>query len=296
MAPAAAPVAMIGTGRMGAAMAAKLAGAGHEVVLYNRTRARADEVAGQIGAGARVAGTAAEAAGSAGTVLVSLADDAAVTGTYQGDDGITAGAGPETVVLEMSTVAPATVRALEPALSERGATLLDAPVSGSVSVVQQGQLTVLVGGDAAALDRARPALDSFSRQVLHLGPVGAGATMKLAVNSMVHALNQALAEALVLAERAGVDREAAYEVFANSAVAAPFVKYKQESFLHPDSAPVAFSLELVAKDLALIQDLAGEAGARMDVSSATKAVVDEAVATGLGSHDLSAVAELLRRS
>jgi 3-hydroxyisobutyrate dehydrogenase/2-hydroxy-3-oxopropionate reductase len=243
-----------------------------------------------------VADTAAAAADAAGTVLVSLADDAAVTATYRGDDGLTAGLRPDTVVLEMSTVAPATVRALEPLVSSNGASLLDAPVSGSVSVVERGELTVLVGGDATALAQARPALDSFARRVLHLGALGAGATMKLAVNSIVHALNQAVAEALVLAEKAGVDRAAAYEVFANSAAAAPYVQYKQESFVHPEAAPVAFSLALVAKDLGLIQQLAAEVGARMDLTAAGRAVVEEAVAAGLGEHDLSAVAQLLRRS
>ena len=288
-----AAVAVIGTGRMGAAMVGRLTAAGHEVVVYNRTRQRAQEVAARTGAS--VADTAAAAAAAADTVLVSLADDPAVRATYSGDDGIVAGLRAGARVLEMSTVAPGTVRELEPMVTAAGAGLLDAPVSGSVSVVERGELTVLVGGDPDALAQARSVLDAFARQVFHLGPVGAGATVKLAVNSIVHALNQAVAEALVLAEKAGVDRAAAYQVFANSAAGAPFVKYKEESFLHPESAPVAFSLALVAKDLDLIQALAQQVGARMDLTSASRAVVQEAVATGLGEKDLSAVAELLRR-
>ena len=110
------------------------------------------------------------------------------------------------------------------------------------------------------MDRARPVLDVLGARVFHLGDLGAGATMKLAVNAVVHALNQALAEALVLAERAGVDRAKAYEVFAASAIAAPFVHYKQAAFLDPAGTPVAFMLDLVAKDLALIEDLAAEVG------------------------------------
>jgi 3-hydroxyisobutyrate dehydrogenase/2-hydroxy-3-oxopropionate reductase len=284
-------VAVIGTGRMGAAMAARLAGAGHPVMLYNRTRERADAVAAETGG--TVAGTPGEAAAAAGTVLVSLADDAAVTAVYHG--GLVDALRPGAVVLEMSTVAPGTVRELARLVARRGATLLDAPVSGSVPVVRRGELTVLAGGDRAALDRVRPVLDSVARTVLHLGGVGAGATMKLAVNSVVHALNQAVAEALVLAERAGVERAAAYQVFANSAAAAPYVQYKKEAFLHPESAPVAFALDLVAKDLDLITDLAGEVGARMDLAAAARAVVDEALAAGMGGRDLSAVADLLRR-
>lgn len=287
-----AAVALIGTGRMGAAMAVRLTGAGHQVSLYNRTRKRAAETA--AAGGGTVADTAAAAVAAAEVVLVSLADDEAVRAVYDGDEGIAAGLRPGTVVLEMSTIAPGTARSLEPLVTDRGATLLDAPVSGSVVVVQRGELTVLAGGDEAALERARPALDSFSRQVFHLGPLGAGATVKLAVNSIVHALNQAVSEALVLAEKAGVDRAAAYEVFANSAAAAPFVHYKQPAFLAPDSTPVAFSLALVAKDLDLITSLAESVGARMDLTGAVQATVADAVAAGLGSHDLSALAEHLR--
>lgn len=293
MAPATSAVALVGAGRMGAAMAARLAGAGYEVTLFNRTRTRAEEVAGQTGA--RVAGTPAEAAGAAGTVLVSLADDDAVSAVYHGEHGLAAGLRPGAVVLEMSTIAPGTVRALEPLVTGGGASLLDAPVSGSVPLVQQGELTVLVGGDSDALDRARPALSSFSRRVFHLGALGAGATVKLAVNSIVHALNQAVAEALVLAERAGVDRSAAYQVFASGAAGAPFVQYKQDAFLHPESAPVAFALDLVAKDLELITALAAQVDARMDLNAAGRALVEEALAAGYGDRDMSALADLLRR-
>lgn len=274
-------------------MAARLTAAGYEVVLFNRTRQRAEQAA--VDAGGRVVDTAAEAAGAAETVLVSLADDKAVTAVYRGEDGLAAGLRPGTVVLEMSTVAPRTVRDLEPVVSGTDAILLDAPVSGSVPVVQRGELTILAGGDADALERTRPALSSFAKKIFHLGPVGAGATMKLAVNSVVHALNQAVAEALVLAEKAGVDRARAYEVFTSSAAGAPYVHYKQEAFLHPESAPVAFALDLVAKDLDLIESLAAEAGARMDLTAAGRRLVEEAQAAGLGQSDLSALAELLRR-
>lgn len=285
-------VAVVGAGRMGAAMAHRLADAGHEVTVFNRTRARAEQLAGEIGA--QVAPTAYAAAAAADVVLASLADDAAVTETYAGDAGLAAGLRPAAVVLEMSTLAPQTVRTLEPLVAAAGATLLDAPVSGSVPVVQRGELTVLVGGDGAALERARPALDSFARQVFHLGPLGAGATMKLAVNSVVHTLNQAVSEALVLAEKAGVDRAAAYEVFASSAAGAPFVQYKKEAFLHPETAPVAFALDLVAKDLGLIESLAGEVGARMDLTAAGRRLVEEARQRGFGQADLSALAQHLR--
>jgi 3-hydroxyisobutyrate dehydrogenase-like beta-hydroxyacid dehydrogenase len=205
-----------------------------------------------------------------------------------------AGLGPGTVVCESSTVEPGTVRRLEPLVTERGAFLLDTPVSGSVSTVEAGQLTIMAGGDPAALDRARPVLDHLAKQVFHVGELGSGAVMKLVVNSVLHGLNLALAEGLVLAERAGVGRSTAYEVIAASAVAAPFVHYKREAFEHPGRPPVAFSLDLVAKDLDLALDLANQAGASMEQAATNRQVVRAAVAAGLGGHDLSELATYLR--
>jgi 3-hydroxyisobutyrate dehydrogenase-like beta-hydroxyacid dehydrogenase len=289
---AAGSVAVVGTGRMGGAMVARLCGAGHRVTVYNRTAGRAEAVAAACGAA--VAVTAAEAAGAADVVLVSLADDAAVSSAYRGPDGVAAGARAGTVVVETSTVSPDTVRAVAAAVAGRGGVLLDAPVSGSVPVVERGELTFMVGGPADALDRVRPVLDVLAARVFHLGDVGAGATMKLAVNAVVHALNQALSEALVLAEKAGIDRSAAYEVFAASAVAAPYVHYKREAFEHPERAAVAFMLDLVAKDLALIGALAEGTGARMDQAATNRRVVLEALEAGYGERDISAIAAFLR--
>src|SRR5690606_6207311 len=164
-------------------------------------------------------------AAAAEVVLVSLADDAAVTATYGGPEGLVAGLRPGTVVLEMSTIAPETARQVGRLVAERDAVLLDAPVSGSVPSIRQGQLTVLAGGDAAA----------------------------------------------------------------------PFVQYKKEAFLHPDQAPVAFALELVAKDLDLIAALARQVGARADLATTVRDTVGEAVEAGLGDADMSGLASFLRR-
>jgi len=283
-------VAVIGTGRMGTAMARRLVAAGHEVTAYNRTAERAAAL------GVPVAGSAREAAERSQFVVVSLADDDAVRSVYAGDDGIVAGLAEGAVVLDTSTIHPATVRELAAGVADRGASLLDTPVSGSVPLVERGELTILVGGDGHALDRARPVLGAFGSRILHLGGQGAGATMKLVVNSVVHGLNLAVAEALVLAERAGVDRAAAYDVFTSSAVAAPFVMYKRDAYVHPENASVAFALDLVAKDLRLISDLAGSVGARMHQAGATADIVAEAVREGYGQRDMSAIADLLRHS
>jgi 3-hydroxyisobutyrate dehydrogenase-like beta-hydroxyacid dehydrogenase len=285
-------VAVVGAGRMGGAMAATLRRAGAEVLVFNRTRAKAEAVAAATGA--RVAGTAAEAAADAGVVISSLADDAAVQAAYQGREGVAAGLRPGAVVLESSTVDPRTVQGLRVLVEERGASLLDAPVSGSVLLAERGELTVMVGGDPAALERARPVLDTLAANVFHVGELGAGATVKLVVNAILHGLNLALSEGLVLAEKAGVARTAAYEVFASSAIAAPFVHYKRQAFERPDETPVAFSLDLAAKDLDLALGLAARAGAAMEQAATNRRVVADAVAAGFGAADFSALAVYLR--
>jgi 3-hydroxyisobutyrate dehydrogenase-like beta-hydroxyacid dehydrogenase len=287
-----ADVAVIGTGRMGSAMVRRLRTAGTSVVVFNRTSDKARALAAETGAVA--VATAREAAAAAPVVLVSLADDQALETAYGGPYGIIAGISAGAVVADTSTVDPRTVHRLGPQVAACGAAMLDTPVSGSTQSVAAGELTVLAGGDAAHLEQVRPVLATLSRRIIHVGPLGAGATMKLAVNGIIHGLNAALAEALVLAESAGVDRSVAYEVFASSAAAAPFVLYKRAAYEHPEEAPVAFSLDLVGKDLDLILALAERTGAPMPQAEVNRRVVGEAVEAGYGEADLSAIARLLR--
>jgi 3-hydroxyisobutyrate dehydrogenase-like beta-hydroxyacid dehydrogenase len=287
------PVAVVGVGRMGGAMATRLRGAGVDLVLFNRTPATAAELAARTGT--RAAGTAREAAAASDIVLVSLADDDAVSRTYAGPDGLVAGLRAGTVVVETSTIDPETARGVSRLVEERGAALLDAPVSGSVPVVQRGELTFMVGGSGAALERVRPVLDVLGKQVFHVGDQGAGCVVKLATNLVVHAVGQALSEALVLAERAGVPRMTTYEVFASSVIASPFVHYKRPAFERPDETPVAFTLDLVAKDLDLIERLGERVGAQLRQTHANAEVVRAAIATGLGQHDMSALSQFLSR-
>ena len=262
---------------------------GFDVVAWNRDRGKCDAVAGA--SGAEVADSAAAAAAEADVLLTSLADDAAVEAVFgAASDGFHDGQ----IVLEMSTIAPETVRAIEPNVREHGATLLDAPVSGSVPVVERGELLIMVGGDAGALETARPALEALSKKILHMGELGAGAATKLAVNALVHGLAVALSESLVLAEKAGVDRSAAYEVFASGAAGAPFVQYKRPAFERPDETPVAFTLDLVAKDLDLILALAGRVGAPMPQAETNRREVRDAIVSGMSGRDMSALAEHLR--
>jgi len=284
--------AVVGTGRMGGAMVATLRRAGFPVRVWNRTPSTARAVADRTGADATR--SVIEAVTGADVVISSLADDAAVLETYTGTAGAAGGLHEGQVVLEMSTISPGTVRRVGSLLEERGARLLDAPVSGSVSTVERGELTIMVGGDAGALERARPVLDALASKVFHVGELGSGATMKLAVNALVHAIDVGLSEALVLAEKAGVERAVAYDVFAAGAGAAPFVLYKREAFEHPADASVAFSLDLMAKDLDLILDLADEAGLTMGQAARNRETVRAALEAGFRGRDMSALAEYLR--
>jgi len=286
---------------MGVAMAQRLRERGFPVTVYNRSADRAREVAERTGAVAAdtPAGAVAWVAGgdgAAGAVLVSLADDDACRAVYLGSDGLVSGLGAGTVVADTSTIDPETARELAAAVSGAGGSLLDTPVSGSVPAALSGGLTVMVGGDADALAVARPVLEAIGRRVVPVGGSGSGAVVKLAVNAVVHALNQALSEAMVLAEKAGVERSVFYDVIADSAAAAPFVGYKREAFEHPESAPVAFSLDLVAKDLRLILALAERTGAPMPEARAVAAAAGDAIAAGFGDADMSAVARFLRGS
>ena len=262
------------------------------MVLWNRDASKAERLGAALDM--QVATTAAAAASKADVVLTSLADDDALERVYLGNDGVVDGIRPGSIAIDTSTVDPRTVDRVGAAVDAAGAGFLDCPVSGSVSTVETGALTIMVGGDPDLLERVRPVLDTLAVRVIHVGGRGAGSATKLAVNGLVHGLNVALSEAIVLAERAGVDRATAYEVFASGAGGAPFVQYKREAYEHPDDVPVAFSLDLVAKDLELITALGDRVGAPMRQASTSLDIVSRAVDHGFGGRDLSAVAVFLR--
>lgn len=287
-------VGILGCGRMGSAMARALAADGLPLVLHNRSPEPAQTLAAELGA--EVAPTPAALAGRVDVAISMLADGPAVEAVYRGPEGLLAGARPGIVLVDSSTVPPDVIRSLEADARAAGAGILDAPVSGSVSLAISGELTLMVGGTAEDLERALPALEAISARIFHLGPLGSGAAIKLAVNSIVFSLSASVSEALVLAERAGIDRAAAYDVFAASAIGAPFVQYKRSAFLDPEGTPVAFSFALTAKDLALIFELAAQVGARMDLSRATAALAAEAAGRLGAERDFSTIAAFLRES
>jgi len=280
-------------GRMGSRVASNIAAGGFPTTLYNRTRARAEEVAAT--AGASVAETPAAAAADADVVITMLADGPAVEEVYEGADGALEGLRGGAVAVDLSTTGPAFVRHLGELVAGKGASLVDAPVSGSVATAESAALMMMVGGTEADVERVRPILATAGSTIIHVGPSGAGATMKLAVNAIVFGLNQSISESLVLAERAGIERAAAYEVFANSAIAAPVVHYRRDAFERPGEVPPSFTIDLAIKDLRLILGLAGEVDAHVPQTELNVEVMERA-ASAHGRDDISAIAQHLRET
>lgn len=288
-----AEVAVLGAGRMGAAMARRVAAAGHGVRLWNRTPAAADAVVAEDASGrSSTAATAAEAVAGADVVLAMLADGAATCAVLL-DSAVLAALAPDAVVVDLGTSGVDASARLAAGYGDAGRRYVDAPVSGSVPAVDAGTLLVMASGAEADVDDAREVLGAFARAVLHLGAAGTGQVMKLAVNLVVHDLNSALAESLALAESAGVPMDRAYDVLQQSVVGAPFVQYKRAAFLD-ESTPVAMSLDLVAKDLRLVLELAASTGVPTGGTLAVLEQVDAAVQDGRGGQDMAALVRFLR--
>lgn len=285
-------VAFLGLGRMGAPMATNVAAAGHDVVLHNRTRATADALAERIGA--RAEATPRDAVADATIVVTMLADEAALRGVYDGEDGVLAGLAPGAVAVDMGTTGPEGIARLAPRVAGAGGVLVDAPVSGSTAAAASAGLTILVGAPDEAFATAEPVLAAMGAAIHHLGGTGAGSVAKLAVNNVIYALGNAISESLVLAERAGLDRDRIYDVFEHSAIAAPMVRYRHDAFVDPERTPPAFALTLAQKDLGLIVDLASSVGLPVEQARANLSLIGRAVDAGLGDHDMADVAVYLR--
>jgi 3-hydroxyisobutyrate dehydrogenase-like beta-hydroxyacid dehydrogenase len=284
-------VAFLGLGLMGRPMAVNLARAGHPLAVWNRTATVAAELAAS--SSARCAATPADAVRDADVVISMLADGAALAAVYAGADGVLAALPPGAVAVDMGTSGPRAVRDLAAEVARAGGRFVDAPVSGSVGAARDATLTVMAGGDADAVALVSPVLRSVAARVHHVGPTGAGAALKLAINASLFALTEAVAELLVVAERSGIDPSVAYDVLLDSAVAAPAVRYRREAFLDP-SVPTSFRLELAAKDLALFREHCSAVGAPTPLAGAVGVVVGDAVAAGFGGRDLAALVEWLR--
>lgn len=285
-------IGFLGLGAMGSLMATNLARAGFPLWIYNRTRSKADALAEQIGA--QVASSPCELARNVQTVFTMVSDAQALHDLYFELHGLAEGLQPGTICVEMSTVGPRTIGDLGDKVRSARCHFLDAPVSGSIALARNAGLTIMVGGHAEDLSRVRPMLDAMVKSVFHVGPPGSGAAMKLAINTIIFGLNQALAEGLVLAESVGISRAVAYDVIENSAVGAPFVHYRREAFLRERVVPVAFSLHLAQKDLQLIETACSQTHALLPQTALNYQIVCDAIAAGFGSDDVTAVAGYLR--
>ncbi len=284
-------VAFLGLGTMGSGMARRLLSAGFPVTVYNRTAARAESLAA---ADAKVAASPREAASGADVVIAMLADDAASRAAWLGADGALTGAKTGAVLVDSSTLSVGWVRELADAARARGCSFLDAPVTGSKPQAEKGELLFLVGGDAAALDSIRGVLTPMSRGVLHLGPNGAGASMKLINNFMCGVQAAALAEAIAVIEHSGLNVAQAMEVLANGAPGSPLVRTLGARMTARDYT-TNFAVDLMAKDLSYAIDEGRRHGIALETAAAGLAAFRRASAEGHGAEDMSSVVEPLRR-
>ena len=285
------PVTVIGLGLMGGGMARRLLAAGFPVTVYNRNRTKAEALAGD---GARIAASPREAARGADVMVSMVADDAAARAVWLGENGALAGAKPGAIAIESSTVTPAWVRELSAAAGKAGVGFLDAPVTGSRAQAAAGELNFLVGGETSVLERARPVLAAMSKTIMHLGPVGSGALVKLVNNFVCGVQVAAIAEALAMIERAGLNRDAALAVLTNGAPGSPIVKAVSGRMTAPDYTP-NFFLRLMAKDLGYAIAAAKENSLDLTTARAALGAFECGIATGHGDKDIAAVVEPLRQ-
>jgi len=286
-----ADVAVLGTGRMGAAMVRRLVEAGHAVTAWNRSPGPVSALVDELGPDRLRAAPSPSVAVTGAEVVLTMLADGDVTRAVLLDTATVAAMGPGTVVVDLGTSGVGSAQLLGRGLADAGISFVDAPVSGSVPAVMAGTLLVMASGDHDAVDLVEPVLSAFARKVLRVGDVGAGQVMKLAVNLVVHDLNAAVSEALRLAENSSVSREDAYSVLQESVVGAPFVQYKRPAFLDP-STPVAMSLSLVEKDLRLITEHARAHGEAAPVTEVALASVRRAVEAGMGDRDMADLSRL----
>jgi 3-hydroxyisobutyrate dehydrogenase-like beta-hydroxyacid dehydrogenase/ketosteroid isomerase-like protein len=269
-----------GIGRMGRPMARNLVAADHRVLGYDPAVDRMPE---------GVTPVADAAALAEAPISVSMLPDAATTRELV-LGGLSA-AGPDHVHVVMGTVGPQVVRELA---AGGPVAIVDAPVSGSVQLAETAAITTMVGGHPDHVERVRPVLAAMTSAQFHTGPVGSGSVAKLAVNAVLGLLSHGVAEGILIAECGGLDPAVFYEVLRGSAAGAPYVGYKEKAFLDPDAAGVAAPVSLIRKDMGLALDLARRHGLSVPASEVALAVLDDAVAVGLGEQDMARVLTALR--
>lgn len=249
-------VGFIGLGIMGRGMARNLVDAGNDVVVWNRTAARMEPL---TRAGASAAADPAEVARRAGIVMICVSDTPDVVEVVEGDRGILEGLAAGTLVVDHSTISPSETRRLAGVVSERGASWVDAPVSGGSEGAERGTLSIMVGGEEADLERARPYLDAFGSTITHVGGVGSGQLVKL-VNQILVVVNQmAVSEALLFAQAAGLDLDATLGAVTGGAAGSWMLANRGPQMVVRDWRP-GFTIDLQLKDLRLVLEAADELG------------------------------------
>jgi len=280
-------VALLGLGTMGTGMARRLLGAGFPLAVYNRTPDKAASLAGD---GARLAATPREAAAQADVIVSMVADDAASRDVWLRDHGALAAAARGATLIECSTLTPEWISELAQAAARQGCELLDAPVTGTKPHAAAGELCFLVGGSAEALEKARPVLTVMSRAIVHVGPSGRGALLKLINNFLCGVQAAALGEALALIEKGGLDRAKALDVLTNGAPGSPLLKTLLARINAADYTP-NFRLSLMAKDLVYSLKAGERHGLSLAMVAAALKAFKQAETAGHGEKDFAAIVE-----
>jgi 3-hydroxyisobutyrate dehydrogenase len=279
-------IGIAGTGRMGAAIATRLLGLGHEVGVWNRTAEKARALAA---AGARMVTTPSGLARQAEIVISILSNAEAVDAAYAGANGLLSGDVAGKLFIEMSTVRPQAERALAERVQRKGAAMIECPVGGTVGPAREGKLFGFVGGDAADVARAKPLLDQMCRRVEHVGPIGAGAAMKLAINLPLLVFWQSFGEALSLCEQLDLDPARLVDIFADTSGGPNVLKGRGPMIVAAlqgkDTGPITFDVELIRKDLRTMIEEAGSRGMTLPVAARALECFDEAAKEGLDSSD-----------
>ncbi len=268
-------VGFIGMGHMGSHMAPRLISAGYHVTVYDRTREKAQAIAG-----ATVAETPEEAAAHSDVVISIVTNDAALEEVMLGPNGVLAGTHAGSVIIDMSTVSPRTSRRLFQAAREKGVAMIDAAVSGSVPQVEQGSLVIFVGGEQETYQRCQPILDLLGQSSFYMGPSGMGTTMKLVVNTLLGLGMQALAEAIALGEKAGLEKGLLLDVLGQTTVLTAGQKAKLAN-VKREQYPTQFALSLQHKDLGLILSEADEISVSMPTTAVAQQMYTAALAKGM---------------
>jgi 3-hydroxyisobutyrate dehydrogenase len=279
-------IGVAGLGVMGAAVAARLMEVGHEVTVWNRTPEKTRPLAD---AGAKVTSTPAELASAVEATITMLTDAAAIDAVYNGPKGLLSGEVKGKLLIEMSTVPPKVPIALAPKVRAKGAAMVECPVGGSIAPARQGKLLGLMGAEPADAERAKPILNQLCRRLEHCGPIGTGASMKLAINLPLMVAWQAYGEAFAIARAAGWEPKRLLDLFVDTNGANPALKNRAEMivtmFEGRDPGPTTFSIANGVKDLRTMVETGESLGADMRVTKAALTGFEDATKHGFGGGD-----------